>query len=40
MRYIGHVAGRTVIHTGFWWETQEDTDYEDDVDVGGRIILN
>jgi hypothetical protein len=26
-------------HIGFWWESQEERDYYEDLDVGGKIIL-
>jgi hypothetical protein len=26
-------------HVGFWWESQKERDYLEDLDVGGRIIL-
>jgi hypothetical protein len=36
MRWAGHVGrmGRRVMHIGYWWESQKETDYEDQ-DVGG-----
>jgi hypothetical protein len=27
------------MHAGFWWESQNQRDYLEDLDVGGRIIL-
>jgi hypothetical protein len=27
------------MHIGFWWESQKEWDHEEDLDVGGRIIL-
>jgi hypothetical protein len=31
--------GRRGLHTGFWWESQKKRDHLEDLDVGGRIIL-
>jgi hypothetical protein len=41
VRWAGHVAsiGRKVMHIGFWWESQKETDHQEDQDVGGCIIL-
>jgi hypothetical protein len=41
MRWAGHVAhtGRRPIHKGFSWESQKEIDQQDDLDVGGWIIL-
>jgi hypothetical protein len=40
MRWVGQVAGkgRREMQTWFWWESQKEDHYED-LDVGGRIIL-
>jgi hypothetical protein len=27
------------MHIGFWWESQKERDEQEDLDVGGRIIL-
>jgi hypothetical protein len=27
------------MHIGFWWESQKERDHYEDLDVGGRIIL-
>jgi hypothetical protein len=27
------------MHTGFWWEKGQKRDHQEDLDVGGRIIL-
>jgi hypothetical protein len=27
------------MHTGFWWESQKERDYYEDLDVGGRMII-
>jgi hypothetical protein len=27
------------MHTGFWWENQKERYRQEDLDVGGRIIL-
>jgi hypothetical protein len=37
----GHVAlmRRRGMHMGFWWGSQKERDYEEDLEVGGRIIL-
>jgi hypothetical protein len=41
IRWAGHVArmGRRGMHIGFWWESQKERDHREDLDVGGRIIL-
>jgi hypothetical protein len=41
MRWAGYVAtmGRRGMHVGFWWESQKKRDNQEDLDVGGRIIL-
>jgi hypothetical protein len=41
MRWARHVAGmrRRGIHIGFWWGSQKERDYWEDLDVGGRIKL-
>jgi hypothetical protein len=30
---------RRVMHIGLRWESQKEIDHEEDLDVGGRIIL-
>jgi hypothetical protein len=30
---------RMHIQVGFWWESQNERDHSEDLDVGGRIIL-
>jgi hypothetical protein len=27
------------MHTGFWWESQNERDYSEDIDIDGRIIF-
>jgi hypothetical protein len=27
------------MHIGFWWESQKETDYYEDLDVDGRVEL-
>jgi hypothetical protein len=27
------------MHMGFWWGSQKERDHQEDLDVGGRIIL-
>jgi hypothetical protein len=41
MRWAGHVArmGRRGIHVGFSWESQKERDLQEDLRVGGKIIL-
>jgi hypothetical protein len=41
MRWAGHIAqmGRRGMHIGFWWETRKERGHEEDLDVGGRMIL-
>jgi hypothetical protein len=41
MRWTGHVErmGRSGIHIGFWWESWKERDHQEDLNVGGRIIL-
>jgi hypothetical protein len=41
MRWAGHVArmGRRETRIGFWWERRKGRDHQEDLDVGGRIIL-
>jgi hypothetical protein len=31
--------GRRGMHTGYWWESQKESDYEEDQDVGWWTIL-
>jgi hypothetical protein len=33
-----HEWGRGM-HIGFWWESQMERDHWEDLDIGGRIIL-
>jgi hypothetical protein len=42
MRWVGHVAcmGAKRNAYRFWWESQKERDHQEDLDVGGRIILN
>jgi hypothetical protein len=37
MRWAGYVARmrRRGMHIGYWWETQEERDHLEDLDVGG-----
>jgi hypothetical protein len=30
---------RRGMHIGFWWESQEERNHLEDLDIGGRIIL-
>jgi hypothetical protein len=41
MRWVGHVTRRRRrgMHVGFWWESQKNRDYSEDLGVCGRIIL-
>jgi hypothetical protein len=41
MRWAGHIAcmGRRRMHVRFWWEGQKERDHQEDMDVGGKIIL-
>jgi hypothetical protein len=41
IRCAGHVAriGTKIIYTGSWWESQKERDQQEDLDIGGRIIL-
>ena len=41
MRWARHIARmrRGDLHTGFWWGNLRTTDYLEDPDVDGRIIL-
>jgi hypothetical protein len=41
MRWARHVVRllRRGMHIGFWWECQKERDYQQDIDVGGKIIL-
>jgi hypothetical protein len=41
MRWAGYLSriGRRGMHTGFWWDIQNETDHQEDVNVCGRIIL-
>jgi hypothetical protein len=27
------------MHLGYWWESQKEIDYCEDLDIGGRIVL-
>jgi hypothetical protein len=27
------------MHRGFWWERQKERDHQEDLDIGGRLIL-
>jgi hypothetical protein len=27
------------MHIGFWWESQKERDQQEDLEVGGRIVL-
>jgi hypothetical protein len=42
MRWAEHIAslGRGRIHGRFWRESQKEIDQQDDLDVGGRKIIN
>jgi hypothetical protein len=31
--------GRRGMHIKFWWESQKERDHHENLDVGGRIIL-
>jgi hypothetical protein len=41
VRWAGHVArmGRRGMHRRFWRENQKETDRQEGLDVGGRIVL-
>jgi hypothetical protein len=41
IKWAGHVAwmGGKVTHMGYWQESQKETDYQEDQDIGGWIIL-
>jgi hypothetical protein len=41
MRWAGHVArmGRRGMHTGYWWESQKESDHWEDQDESGWTIL-
>jgi hypothetical protein len=30
---------RRGMYVGFWWECQKERDHDEDLDIGGRIIL-
>jgi hypothetical protein len=32
-------GGRSGMHIGYWWKSQKERDYYEDLDVGGRVIL-
>jgi hypothetical protein len=34
-----HAWGRRGVHIEFWWESQNERDHQEDLDIGGRIIL-
>jgi NADPH-dependent 7-cyano-7-deazaguanine reductase QueF len=42
MRWAGYVAwvGRGGIHIGFWWESKKEKDHLENLDLGGKVILN
>jgi hypothetical protein len=31
--------GRREMHVGFWWESQKERDHEEDIGIGGSLIL-
>jgi hypothetical protein len=41
MRWVRHVAimGSRGMRVGYWWESQEERDHWNDLDVGEKIIL-
>jgi hypothetical protein len=41
MIWAGDVArmGRRGVHIGFWWERQKERDHQEDIDIGGKMIL-
>jgi hypothetical protein len=40
MRLVGRVAWEIrAIHTGHFWVKQKERDKEEDLDIGGRLIL-
>jgi hypothetical protein len=41
MRWAGHVArmGIRGMHVGFWWDSWNERDHKEDVDIGESIIL-
>jgi hypothetical protein len=41
MRWTGHIAGtgRRGMLIAYWWERQTEIDHQEDINVGGRIIL-
>jgi hypothetical protein len=41
IRWEGYVAfmGRRVVHTWFIWEGQKEGDHQEDLGIGGSIIL-
>jgi hypothetical protein len=41
MRLAKHVArmGRRGMQIGFWWGSEKERDLQEDLDIGGRIIL-
>jgi hypothetical protein len=34
-----HEWGRGEMHIGFWWDSRKERDHYEDLDVGGRLIL-
>jgi hypothetical protein len=41
VRWARHVArmGKRGMHIRFWWKSRKEIDHYEDLDVGGRIIL-
>jgi hypothetical protein len=31
--------GRSGMDLGFWWENQKEKDYQEDLDIDGKVIL-
>jgi hypothetical protein len=31
--------GRSIIHIGFWWENQKEREHQEDLELGGWIII-
>jgi hypothetical protein len=42
MRWTGDVdcIGRGEMRSGCWWESEKERNHYEDLDVGGRIIIN